>query len=48
MYAKLSIQETAERVDVDIKNGLSSAEVTDRLNAGGSNAIAEGKRRDKK
>jgi len=44
MYAKLSIQETATRVDVDIKDGLSSNEVADRLSAGGTNAIEDKKK----
>ena len=44
MYAKLSIKETAERVDVNTKEGLSSAEVAERQSAGGSNAIFDGKK----
>lgn len=44
MYAKLSITETAEQIDVNIKEGLSSAEVLDRRSAGGSNAITDNKK----
>ncbi|MBR5478655.1 MAG: cation-translocating P-type ATPase [Clostridia bacterium] len=39
MYAKLSADETAKRVDVDIKEGLSSTEVEERLSASGANSI---------
>ncbi len=44
MYAKLSAIETAQRVDVNIKEGLSADEVRERRSAGGANAIAGGKK----
>lgn len=44
MYAKLSAAETAQRIDVDIKKGLSSKEASERLSAGGSNALSENKK----
>ena len=44
MYAKLSASETAKRIDVDIKKGLTSKEAAERLSSGGANALHESKR----
>ena len=44
MYAKLSVQETAEQIDVNIQEGLSSNDVAERRSASGANSLSSGKK----